>query len=100
MGSVVFSLQTSKEGAVNGGMKRLHTAVKDLRMTRGFGHVRDRQSRFTQGPRGAAGGQEFEAQFRKTLCERDDVALVPHAEQGAWPNGLLLHGVTRFIEHR
>ena len=100
VGSVVFSLQTSKERTVNGGVKRLHTPVKNLRMARGLRHVRDRQSRFTQGSRGAAGGQEFEAQIRKALCERDDVALVPHAEQGAWPNGLLLHGVTRFIEHR
>ena len=98
--SVVFSLQTSKERAVNGGVKRLHTPVEDLRMARGLRHVRDRQPRFTQGSRGAAGGQEFEAQIRKTLCERDDVALVPHAKQGAWPNGLLLHGLTRFIEHR
>ena len=85
---------------MNGRVKRLHTTVEDLRMARGLGHVRDRQSRFTQGPRSAAGGQEFEAQIRETLRERDDVALVPHAEQGAWPNGLLLHGVTRFIEHR
>ena len=34
--SVVFSLQTSKERAVNGGVKRLHTPVEDLRMARGL----------------------------------------------------------------
>jgi len=74
---------TAQQPAVNRRVQGLDPAVHDLRKTRRRADIGDDDSRRTQRHRGAASGQQFNAQGDQRLRQLDQTGLVGNGKQGA-----------------